>query len=73
MRLLNKKEMRRLPGSFACEFVLSTYECNPFLIFCNTHNILYEFTELDNTQHGYTIVCTGAELMMLILSMKESA
>jgi hypothetical protein len=72
MRLLNKKEMRRLPGLFACEFVLSTYECNPFLIFCNTHNILYEFTELDNTQHGYTIVCTGAELMMLILSMKES-
>lgn len=73
MRFLNKKEMRRLPGSYACEFVLNNKERKPFLAYCDSHNILHAFTELDDTQHGYTIVCTDSELMMLILSMKESA
>jgi hypothetical protein len=72
VRFLNKKEMRRLSGSYACEFVLNSKECKPFIAYCDSHNILHAFTELDNTQHGYTIVCTDSELMMLILSMKES-
>lgn len=64
--------MRRLPGSFACEFALGTYEIRPFISFCDSHNILHAFTKPDEKQHSYTIVCTESELMMLILSMKES-
>lgn len=68
MRILEKTEMKRLPGSFSCVFQFKRHDrCTEFVDWLKNENLLYEHLDYNLLR----TVITDEQLTMLALTFAE--
>lgn len=70
MRILEKTEMKRLPGSFSCVFQLRRNNNDKIISWLKNENALYTLSR----RFDYNLICaelTGEQLTMLALTFAE--